>query len=253
MKKHVLTLVALAALPVMASTTISADSYTLNATPTQFSTTVGKVQKITFRAIPGYCGKIYIGGAAMNTSTYANVFKVLWPDCNGGIVDEYSVEDYTGANSLDTSAFYIAGDIPGEKILWETLKTGCNSNGCPVASNTLRPLPLGPVHNTSATQAAAVNFNGTGSLAMYQFATVPGLSGKIRVGDNFMSLVAQPDPFYHNTAKVLWPLTAGMTKTDFYELRSELLTDPYGLIVGAVGVFTEVNGEFVLLTAWQYV
>lgn len=242
----------LVACSLFAATNINADSFTVSSTPTQFSSTMGKVQSLTFRVIPGYCGKVFIGTATMNTSTYAGVIKVLWPNCSGGLGDEYTVKDITGANSVDTSMLYVAGQIAGEKILWESIQTGCDANGCPSASLRLIPVPVGPVYNASSTQAAGLlqvygpYYDHGGALV--QINTVPGLSGKTRVGGYLMTAQVQPDPFYHSVSKSLFPLSGSMNSTDKWEL--------YGVggvnDVPTLAVFNEVPGEFVLVTYWQF-
>jgi hypothetical protein len=265
MKRH--SLIAAAALlfslaPAMvASTQYQAGSVSLTASPAPFSTTLGKVQRLAIRVIPGYCGKVWIGSSAMtsgSTATNAGVIRVLWPSCSGGLSDEWTIQDQTGANSVDTSTIYLMTDSndAGEQVLWESEQTNCSSSGCPVSALRLIPVILGPVYNASATQAAAITtitgpYQNTGAYAL-QFATVPGLSGKNHVGLYAMSEYSQPDPLYQATAKVLFPLTPSlMNQTDHWDMYTGL---PSGQAndLGSVAVFNEVNSEFLLVTAWQF-
>jgi hypothetical protein len=251
MNKHltILALVLLAALSAMASTSVTGDALTLNSSVTQFSTTAGFVQSITFRVIPGYCGKVYVGESTMNTSTYAATYAVLWPNCGGGLSDEYTIADPTGLNSIDTSKLYLAGQISGEKVLWSTTKTGCTASGCPVATLKLTPVKSGPVLNASSTQGSLLDPSGN-SAAFITVRTVPGHVGKVRIGGTSLSsgLVTQPDAAFGQVHKALYPLSPSlMNKVD-----SLVLSDADNdMRPGVLASFAEVNGEFPLVAIFH--
>jgi hypothetical protein len=88
-------------------------------------------------------------------------------------------------DGINANAFYLAGDISGERVLWEAFQT---SN---VAAAQLSPVLTGPFPNTGA---YAWQFGVTNTFAsVVQVNIVPGMSGKIRVGNALTSGLAQPD------------------------------------------------------------
>jgi len=188
----------------------------LTASPVQFTSlgfysgyTAGtKVQRIAFRVIPGFCGKLYVGNSIMTTasfSTYAGVFKVIYPNCSGGLSDEYKIEDLAGTNGIDAAQFYVMGQSAGDVIAWDTFQT----SGGPAATLLHPVVGPGPVPNTTAFPVHV----GTVAAAIMQFNVVPGMTGKIRVFGASGFTVHQPDQTYTGIKKVLWP-NNGQNVTD---------------------------------------
>ena len=237
----------LSATPALATHLQQGDHFILSTSPVQFSTSLGMVQSIVFRTIPGYCGKVYIGKSTMNTATLAGVFKVLYPNCSGGIGDEYSLEDRTAADGIDSSVFYIAGDIGGEQISWEAYQTRVTASG------TLHLYCSGPAMNYTAFApyaapgCATSGGNPVTGVAVYQVAVVPGMSGKVRVGNG--SMLNSYSANYSKLRKMLWPNSSGTPKTDFF-----VAYDPSGgngVWLPSYSTWADVGGEYPLVTAWQ--
>ncbi len=218
---------------------------TVSSTPTQFSTTLGQVQRLTFRVIPGYCGKIYVGNSSMNTSTLAGVFKVLYPNCYGGLSDEYVLEDRTATDGINAAIFYIAGDISGEKILWEGNQTGVT------AATNLVPFLVGPFKNQTGMWAAYAAQFGTSSqfAALVQVNVVPGQSGKVEMGNVGIAGSAQPDSSLQGLRKMLYPNDGSMNITDSYEDYSP--DGSNALLLTRYAVWSTVSTEFPTVAVWQ--
>lgn len=240
-----LSIIGLMAGAMFGSSTSSGGNFTMSTTPAQFSTTLGHVQSITFRSVPGYCGKIYIGSSAMNTSTLAGVFKVIYPNCSGGIGDEYKLVDYTATDGIDSGMFYIAGGISGELLTWEAYQTGIT------ASTQMTVYCSGPVtvygnYSPSAPVCATASHAPMTNVTGIQVAVVPGMSGKIYVGGASMN----PSGLV-NMKKVLWPNSSGTPATDFWAFFDPLGGNNVWLPSYTTAADGASWGEYPLVTAWQ--
>jgi hypothetical protein len=76
-----------------------------------------RVAKLFFQVIPGLTGKTYIGKPGMNKSTLNGVSRILWPNPNGGICDQFYLETQDGADSIPLSDYAVDADVAGEGLL----------------------------------------------------------------------------------------------------------------------------------------
>lgn len=220
----------------------STDLYTLglvkvalSSTPTQVTSSLGKLSRVTFRNVPGQCGKIYIGTSAMNISTYAGVMKILYPNCSGGIGDEYVV-DSALANNLDANQFYVAGSS-GEDVIVETRKSAWS-----IPSTSLVPDRTGPLITTTTPLATSTTHAGR----KIQVSVIPGQSGKVRVGNAAFGAASQPDASFAGLHKSLWPNTGASSESNARSESIELFANPANVFV-----WCEVSGESPLVTVWK--
>jgi hypothetical protein len=87
-------------------------------TPVPLSTDTTKcVSKLFFQVIPGLTGKAYIGKPGMNKSTLAGVSRILWPNTNGGLSDQFFLECQDGMDSIPLSDYAIDVDVASEGLL----------------------------------------------------------------------------------------------------------------------------------------
>ncbi len=87
-------------------------------TPVVLSTDPAKlVSKIYFQVIPGLTGKAYVGAPGMNKSTMAGVTRVLWPNPNGGICDQFLLETDDGHDGFPLTQYAVDMDVAGEGLL----------------------------------------------------------------------------------------------------------------------------------------
>ena len=201
--------------------------------PQQFSTTLGYVQKITFRNVPGQCGKIYIGRSNMNVATLAGVIKVLYPNCGGGIGDEYSIEDKTGADGINANDFYIQGGTYGETVLWDAYRTGVTT------AQKLVPVRTGPLPNGAYwEQFMPISGSNPPMAAVVEAYVVPGHVGKISIG-NTLSTAPR---------KVLWPNTGQNISDGYRQTAFNGLNDMRADLFQSLAA---VPGEFPLVTVWR--
>lgn len=231
-----ISLLMLASVPASASVVLSATPTTIGA-----GTGAPGVQQVTIRVIPGYCGKVFIGGAAMNTTTYANTYKVLYPNCSGGFSEEWTLTDLSGKDGIDLNTVYIAGQIPGERVLVEKFATGI------AASGTLTAVVSGPAKTSLPAMLPITSYMS----AMVHITVIPGMVGKIRVGNSFGP--AQPDAFYTSERKMLYPNTGNTSQNNAHS-EEYWLKWPGGVNgydSGNLGIWREVSGEYPLVTVWQ--
>jgi hypothetical protein len=215
--------------------------FAVTTTPTQFSTTIGQVQRIVFRAIPGYCGKLYVGNSSMNVSTLAGVFKVIYPNCDGGLSDEYSVEDRSYVDGIDGTQFYLAGENSGDVLAWEAYQTGT------LGATNLSPTLYGPFSNTTDYATALGAY---GSLAaVIQVSVVPGQTGKIHVGTIFMEANAQPDATLTGIIKILYPNNGSMNVSDSWTFYVPDGSNQNYIEHGTT-IWPEVSSEFPTVVVW---
>lgn len=220
----------------------STDVYTLglvktalSSTPAQVTSTLGKLSRMTFRNVPGQCGKIYIGTSTMNITTYAGVMKVLYPNCGGGIGDEYVVDSGL-SNNLDANQFYVAGSS-GEEVIVETRKSAWS-----IPSTTLVPDRTGPLTTTTIPLATSSSHAGR----KIQISVIPGQSGKVRVGNTAFGNASQPDSSFTGLFKSLWPNTGASSESNARSESIELFANPANVFV-----WSEVSGESPLVTVWK--
>lgn len=219
--------------------------FTVSTTPAQFSTTLGNVQKITLTVIPGFSGKIFIGGSSLNTSTYVNCFKVLFPNSSGGHSEEFTLEDKSGTDGINTSIIYIAGGVGGETILWRSYATGVSS------SLHLTPFMSGPF---TLTAGAASSLSVADNLsAIVHVAVIPGMVGKVRVGSSAATARTQPDPTYWGEYKILYPNTGNVAQHNAHSETFEDYTPDgqNGFVLWRYAISADVSGEYPLVTVWK--
>lgn len=72
--------------------------------------------RVHFQAVTGETGKIAIGDAALNLSTYAGMIHLLWPTgAGGGQPQAFDVVDESDSgNSIDLSTLYVGAQVAGE-------------------------------------------------------------------------------------------------------------------------------------------
>ena len=211
---------------------------TTSTTPTQFSSTLGDVQKIVIHMVPGAGEKVYIGSSTMNTSTLAGVFKVLYPNSSGGLSDSWTLQDNSGANGVNTSAIYIAGQLGGYPITWETL----TSSTTPTKFLTL--VQSGPCAGNLASPSSGCWITPSGSgYDVLQVAVVPGMSGKIdlALAESGSPGYAIFDYLYPNNGTVTGTITE---KWETYAVATNGLT---GVWIPA----PEISGEYPVVGVWQ--
>lgn len=228
-------LLSLSTAALLASDTPSGE-LTLVGAPQQFSTTLGHVQKLTFRNVPGQCGKIYIGRSNMNTATLAGVIKILYPNCSGGIGDEYTIEDRTGADGINANEFYVAAGLSGETLLWDAYRTGVS------AATKLVPYRVGPLLNANGLERFVPVLNPPVVAAIVEAYVVPGQSGKVNI------LLPAVLGYTGTLRKTLWPNT-GQNISDGYRQLSPLGTNDFRADQFASSAW--VPGEFPLVTVWR--
>jgi hypothetical protein len=83
----------------------------LSTNPTQ------RVSKLFLQVIPGLTGKTYLGETGMNKSTLSGVSRILWPNANGGLSDQFFLEAQDAADSIPLSEYAIDADVAGEGLL----------------------------------------------------------------------------------------------------------------------------------------
>lgn len=76
-----------------------------------------RAAKLFFQVIPGLTGKAYVGKAGMDKTTMAGVCRILWPNANGGISDQFFLETQDGTDAIALSDFAIDMDVAGEGLL----------------------------------------------------------------------------------------------------------------------------------------
>lgn len=240
------------AVPASATHQQQGDHFILSTTPTQFSTTLGMVQSITFYNVPGYCGKVYIGNSTLNVSTGVGIIKVIYPNCSGDTPDHYTLEDRTATDGIDSSTFYIAGGTASEQITWEAYKTNITASSVLRIYNYSSTPCIGLVdpdiynhYSPSAPLCATASNAPQTNVAVIQVAVLPGYSGKVLVGHTSMN----PSTLSH-ARRVMYPNTSG-TITEFYASYS-----PDGSNSLYLPAYTHSStgagwGESPIVTAWQ--
>src|SRR5215472_15915744 len=76
-----------------------------------------RASRIVFATIPGLSGNIYIGGAALNTTTLAGVVIKFNPLSAQGPLDWFAIDAKGPFNSLVVSDFWLAASVAGEGAL----------------------------------------------------------------------------------------------------------------------------------------
>lgn len=228
------------ALTAWAQDTQQGGSFITTAVPTQFTQYIGQVQRVTFRMVPGYCGKIYIGVASMNVSTLVGVIKVMYPNCYGGLSDEYTIQDVTGGDGINAGQFYIAAENPGDVVMWEVYA----SASTPTQFLQLVQIP-GPSTLVSGPLVGDAGDPTDSGRSVLQVNVVPGMSGKIDIA------IVTGSPAVSYVLKNLYPnngvVTGNITdKWELYAVNPNSITAPFF-------VQPEVEGEFALVAMWTYV
>lgn len=78
---------------------------------------VATASVLAVQTIPGLTSKIYIGQSTMNKATLAGVCRILWPNPNGGICDQFVLNDESGLDSIRLAEYYLDTDVAGEGAL----------------------------------------------------------------------------------------------------------------------------------------
>ena len=87
-------------------------------TPVALTTNRNATAAIVFiQTIPGLTSKIYIGRQGMNKATLSGVCRILWPNANGGISDQFMLTAESGGDQIHPSEYYIDCDVAGEGVL----------------------------------------------------------------------------------------------------------------------------------------
>lgn len=226
----------LCVLPLLCSSLFAAETVqggfvgNVTQTPTKFFANVGKVNSFTIRVVPGVCSKVYIGFSNMNRTTLEGVIKVLYPNCTGGLSDEWRWIDVarTGQDVLDTSLIYLAADSTGyTEILWESNSTGVVASQLLKPFGTQGPMPNGAVFGPGASFVEAH--------------IVPGMVGKVTVTLN-AGTNAPLKQCYPNNGTVTGNITDGWEHASF--AKNSISSSFYNL--------AGVVGEYMLVTQWQY-
>lgn len=185
------------------------------------------VSRIAVRVIPGYCGKVYIslGSSTPDVTNLSNVAKILYPNCNGGLSDEWTITDLKHDDSIDTSLIHVAGQIPGEYVAVEYYQTGATH------ASVLTPVTYGKLTNWSNDYSNIV----PNAQAIRQFNAIPGMSGK----------------FWINNNKVVYPNNGTVTGTitDKYEIYGRGGNDLPSM---TYNIARQVTGETILVSFWSY-
>jgi hypothetical protein len=216
---------------------LEAGSVTLSSTPARLTSNFPLAHDIHIRVIPGYCGKVYVGNASMNTTTLAGVAKVLWPNCGGGHSEEVTL--YANeVGSHDVTDLYVAGQYAGDKILWQAKVCESCLTG---AANW--PASADVNHSVSAITLSSTpqRISGTSLDFVHAFriSTVPGNTGKI-----FIGLPTMNTSTLAGVAAVLYPNSVGRWSEEF------LWNGGSGNIINLNGlaIAGQVSGETALLT-----
>lgn len=212
----------------------------------------GQVQRFRISVIPGFSGKIYIGNSSsMNTTTYANTMRVLYPNSAGGWSDQFSAMDPQKRDGIPLNQIFITGDITGERFIWEVEQTGTAS------LRTLIPFYAGPLAPSNPNTAACwhLAYPSNRMMAGYQVSVVPGMTGKVRIGKQIDSYY-QPDSQLRGVGRILWPNTGAAgpdsANTESLDVWSSELPRTGNPIYGNnLCVYPEVYGEFPLVAVWQ--
>lgn len=183
--------------------------------------------------VPGYCSKVYVGFSNMNIETLDGVIKVMYPNCYGGLSDEWTLYDVarTGTDCVDAASIYVAADLYGTEVMWEASSTGV------VAAEMLKPTNRqGPITKRPGESYA---YFGGGPSSYIEAYMVPGMLGKIKMyySTNFNALF-----------RVSYPNTGNMTVTDGWKHISFAKND----ITASFYLIPDIDTEFMLATEWKY-
>ena len=182
----------------------------------------------------------------MNTATYDGVIRVLFPNCNGGHSESYSVADRSGQDGIQPNTLYVVGQIPGERVLWEAVQTGTP------ASASLVPVYAGKI-TSGAPYAKALYSDQSLAVAGIDVGIIPGMVGKVRVGHMPTGGLIQPDPTYAATRAVLFPNTGNTGQNNAHSEQYRLWSEngANALRPGLSTFYPEVAGEYPLLAIWR--
>ena len=102
----------------MTHTSLGQVSVSTPGTPVALATDpTQRVAKLFLQIIPGLTGKAYIGKPGMNKSTLNGVCRILCPNTNGGISDQFFLEAQDGSDSIPLAEYAIDVDVAGEGLL----------------------------------------------------------------------------------------------------------------------------------------
>jgi hypothetical protein len=102
----------------MTQTSLGRVSVSTPGTPVLLSTDpTQRVSKLFLQVIPGLTGKTYVGKPGMNKSTLSGVSRILWPNTNGGISDQFFLEAQDGRDSIQLADYAIDVDVASEGLL----------------------------------------------------------------------------------------------------------------------------------------
>ena len=234
------------------SSSVNGGSIVLSATAQAIPIGSAPVQAIRVSVIPGYCGKVFIGTAAMNTATYAGVVKVLFPNCNGGHSEEYRITDESGQDGIQPNTLYVIGQIAGERVLWESVRV---SNP---AAQSLVPVQAGFLAASGA-YAKPLYSDGTGftnstyTVARIDATVIPGMVGKVRIGHMPTGGFLQPDATYTSVHRVLFPNSGNTGQNNAHSEHYTLAarSGANTLVPGILSAYAAVYGEGPLVTLWR--
>lgn len=224
-------------------TGISGGMLTWSTTPVALGTAYK--HRVQISIIPGLTGKVYLGNAAMNTSTMSGVFAVLFPNSVGNWSEEFDLVDPLG-DGIDTSTIYVLGDQSGGWVGTSFETTG-------VTPGTPLSLTQSGIYTSGATSATLLNAAST-PVSVLRTQVLPGESGKVRVGTSAMTGTTQPDSAFGNTVRVLWPNTGSYSVGEgFSETFKVRCRDGSNCAdLNGYSLFTEVAGEHLVVGAWSH-
>lgn len=73
--------------------------------------------KLTFRGLQGNSGSVFVGLASMVKATDVNVLMPLSASGAGVTPDTWSIEDNSGANTIQPANFYLDANTSGDKVV----------------------------------------------------------------------------------------------------------------------------------------
>lgn len=183
---------------------------TLGSSPAQVPCSSPRyVQEVSFYTMPGSTGKVFIGTSALDTSTLDGALAILYPNPTGVHSEHFDfpsagnpqvfspVPAAADAGYVDLCNFYVAGGVPGEKVLMSTQYRG---NGSVAASGLWQIVRSGTVGRSAGQTYGTALASSSSRVNVVRVQVIPGNTGKVAVGNlNYFAA------YYDGTHKVLWP------------------------------------------------
>lgn len=215
--------------------TLGSQTITTSTTPTALTCSGQRyVNKLTVRVLPGFAGKVFVGISGMNTSSYANTLKVLFP--NGGAhSEEYTIQDPSGDDGVDLCGIYVAGGIGGENAVAEYESN--TPGGTLAPTYILQPFYVKAISNATLTSSLA---SGTYGYTVLTVGIIPGNSGKQTI--TYVATAATPfTPTATGEAAVLYPNTGTLSQHSAWS-ESWSIINPFPYNDLAIGIVPNTSG-----------